>query len=195
MPSCVVSVSPPVHNKGLEFSLFLPRLTLGGVVLARIKGEELPWGWSSTVVAPSLLLSVSLVRPRQTGKLSQCSQTTANGVPFSMRLLSLLLINFGRATYDCSYKSWWLSLASNKYLDINIHNKAAVIHWRTMTYAAATKRRSGAHLHIRSETWFEKLDVMLTLPCIFPLNKFCTWKYWPRLHLYISCHFIQPLDI
>jgi hypothetical protein len=144
----------------------------------------------------SLSLALSLTRsPTTNTKTEQCSQTTANGVPFSMRLLSLLLINFGTATYDCSYKSWWLSLPSNKYLDINIHNKAPVIHRRTMTYAAATKRRSDVYLHIRSETWFEKLDVMLTLPCIFPLNKFCTWKYGPRLHRYISFRFIQPFDI
>jgi len=62
---------------------------LGGVVLAKIKGEELPWGLSSTVGVPCLSHSFA----HYEYETEHSSHTIANGVPLSMRLLSLLLIN------------------------------------------------------------------------------------------------------
>jgi hypothetical protein len=44
----VVLFRPPLHNNGLVFPLILSLLVMGAAALAKIKGEELPWGLSPT---------------------------------------------------------------------------------------------------------------------------------------------------
>lgn len=70
---------------------------LGGVVLARIKGEETTLG---LIINSRCYLSLSHSFAHYEYETEHSSHTIANGVPLSMRLLSLLLINMGKGKYD-----------------------------------------------------------------------------------------------
>lgn len=61
----VVLLRPPLHNKGLVFPLILSILVMGEAALAKIKGEELPWGLSSTAAAAAVLSQGWVIRSKQ----------------------------------------------------------------------------------------------------------------------------------
>ena len=102
---------------------------LGGVVLARIKGEELPWGWSSTVGAPSLCLTPS---PTMNRKL--------NTVHIPLQMAHLLAWGYKVFCWLIWGKENMIAVIEWIIITcINIYNKEAVIQRRTLTYGTANK--------------------------------------------------------